>query len=93
MSTSKEFDRFPKHATLGDLMRHFGADDADLAAAGPTLEAIVRRVEAFWEWAKPAVLALATRLETLSQEPETPGHEKLFKIIKFPVCSRDSIAW
>jgi hypothetical protein len=60
-------------------MRHFGADDADLAAAGPTLEAIVRGVEAFWESAKPAVLALATRLETLSQEPETPGHEKLFR--------------
>jgi hypothetical protein len=78
MSTLKESNCLQNPATVGDLMRHFGADDADLAAADRILEAIVRGVESFWESAKPAVLALAKRLESLSQEPETPGHEKLF---------------
>jgi hypothetical protein len=85
MSTSKGSGRLPIDATLGDLMRHFGVDDADLAAAGRVLEAIVRGVESLLASAKPAllaatpaVLALAARLESLSREPETPGHEKLF---------------
>jgi hypothetical protein len=59
-------------------MRRFGADDANLAAAGRRLEAIVRGAESLLAWATPAVLALAERLEAVSCEPETPGHEKLF---------------
>jgi hypothetical protein len=66
-------------------MRHFGADDADLTAAGRLLEAIIRGAESLLASATPAVLAatpavlaLAARLESLSREPETPGHEKLF---------------
>jgi hypothetical protein len=78
MSTSKGSGRIPIDATLGDLMRHFGVDDADLAAAGRVLEAIVRGVESVLASAMPVVLALAERLESLSREPETPGHEKLF---------------
>jgi hypothetical protein len=78
MSTSKPSDRLTIDATLGDLMRYFGADDADLAAVGRALEAIVGGVEPFLTSAMPEVLALAERIELLSQEPETPGHEKLF---------------
>src|ERR1700739_4313285 len=77
MSTSP--DRLQNHVTLGDLMRHFGVDDADLAAAGRRLEAIVRDVESLLVAAMPALLALAERLDSLSREPETPGHEKLFR--------------
>jgi hypothetical protein len=59
-------------------MRRFGADDANLAAAGRVLETIVRGVESLLASAVPAVLALVERIESLSQEPETPGHERLF---------------
>jgi hypothetical protein len=78
MLTSKGSDRLPIDGNLGDLMRHFGADDADLAAVGRLPEAIVRGVESVLASAMPVVLALAERLESLSREPETPGHEKLF---------------
>jgi hypothetical protein len=77
MSTLKRSNRL-QNPTVGDLMRHFGVGDADLAAAGRCLEAIVRGVESLLVSAMPALLALGERLEALSCEPETPGHEKLF---------------
>jgi hypothetical protein len=77
-SASNVFDSLPIDTTLGDLVRRFGADDADSAAAGRALEAIVRGVESFLASAMPGVLALAERVELLSREVETPEHEKLF---------------
>jgi hypothetical protein len=78
MSTLKQSNRLQNPTTVGDLMRHFGVGDADLAAAGRRLEAIVRGVESRLVSAMPALLALGERLDSLSREPETPGHEKLF---------------
>jgi hypothetical protein len=60
-------------------MRHFYADDANLAAAGRALDVVVRGVESFLASAMPILSALADRLDSLSREPETPGHEKLFR--------------
>jgi hypothetical protein len=74
MSTSKGFDRFP---TLGDLLRHFGADDAHWAAARRLLEQVVGRAESFLASATPGLLAWGKFIDSLSQEPEAPGHEKL----------------
>jgi hypothetical protein len=74
-SASNVSDRLPIDATLGDLIRRFGADDADLSAVGRLTEAIVGAVNSLLASAMPAFLALAERPESLSQEPETPGHE------------------
>jgi len=58
MSTSKAPDRLQTHVTLGDLARHFGADEADLAAAGRRLEAVVQGMKSLVVSAMPALLAL-----------------------------------
>jgi hypothetical protein len=78
MSTSEGSNRLPNHPTLGDLMRHFGVDDAHLAAAGRLLEQIVGRAESLLASATPAILAWGELIDSLSQEPAAPGHEKLF---------------
>jgi hypothetical protein len=59
-------------------MRHLGVDDAHLAAAGRLLEKIVGRAESLLASATPALLAWGELIDSLSQEPETPGHVKLF---------------
>lgn len=59
-------------------MRWFRADDAKLAVAGRDLEEIVERAESLLAAVAPTLLTWGERLNSLSQEPETPGHEKLF---------------
>jgi hypothetical protein len=77
MSISEDSDRPASHATLTDLMRWFGADGAKLASAERVFEELVECVESSAA-ATPTLLAWGERLHSLSQEPETPGHEKLF---------------
>ena len=79
MSTSKAPDRLQTHVTLGDLARHFGANEADLAAAGRRLDAFVQDLKSLVVSALPALLTLGEHLDSMSREPETPGHEKLFR--------------
>ena len=77
MSISEDSDRPASHATLTDLMRWFGADGAKLSSAERVFEELVECVESSAA-ATPTLLAWGERLHSLSQEPETPGHEKLF---------------
>jgi hypothetical protein len=77
MSISEGLDLPASQATLGDLMRWFGADDTKLASAERFFEELVECVESSAA-ATPTLLAWGERLHSLSQEPETPGHEKLF---------------
>jgi hypothetical protein len=58
-------------------MRWFGADDATLASAERVFEELVECVEPSAA-ATPTLLAWGERLHSLSEEPETPGHERLF---------------
>jgi hypothetical protein len=77
MLISEESDRPASPATLRDLMPWFGADDAKLAGAERFFEELVECVGSFVA-ATPTLLAWGERLHSLSQGPETPGHEKLF---------------
>ena len=77
MSISEESDCPASQATLRDLMRWFGANDATLESAERVFEELVECVETSAA-ATPTLLAWGERLHSLSQEPETPGHEKLF---------------
>jgi len=79
MSTSKGSNWLSEQGILGDLMRHFGAADAAIAGAGQLLEQIVGHAVSFVVAATPVLLAWEERLYALSQEPETPGHEKFFR--------------
>ena len=58
-------------------MRWFGANDATLESAERFFEELVECVETSAA-ATPTLLAWGERLHSLSQELETPGHEKLF---------------
>src|SRR5271154_2476752 len=77
MSISEGSDRPASQATLRDLMRWFSADDAKLASAERVLEGLIECVDSPAA-AMPTLLAWGERLHSLSQEPETPGHEQLF---------------
>lgn len=79
MSISEGLDRRRSSASLREVLRQLGADDTTLAAVGRCFERVVERAASLLAAAMPTLLAWQERLHSLSQEPETPGHEKLFR--------------
>ena len=78
MSSSQELDLSISQTSLRELIQYFGVDDRKLEAAERLFGEIAKRAESFLIALAPFLERFAASMNSLAEEPETPGHERFF---------------